>query len=116
MQVNDRTERALRMLGLAVRAGRAVVGVPLICEALKKGSAEKSPRLLLLASDASANSEKRVRDRAAFYGIPCHALCADSGRLALAVGKREAAVVAAAVTDEGLAQAILHILTEEDNR
>ena len=114
MQANERTERALRLLGLAVRAGKACIGVPLICEALKKGAAEKKPRLVLLASDASANSEKRVRDRTAFYGVPCRVLDANSDRLALAVGKREAAVAAAAVTDSGLAQAILHTL-EEDN-
>lgn len=106
-------ERALRMLGLAVKAGRAIIGVPLICDALKKGASGKKPCLVLLASDASANSEKRMRDRTAFYGVPCRALCIDSEALALAVGKREAAVAAVAVTDEGLAKAIMQPLDNE---
>ena len=112
MQGSDRTERALRLLGLAVKGGRVTVGVPLICDALKKSATDKKPRLVLLASDASANSQKRMRDRTAFYGVECRDISADSGRLALAVGKREAAVVAVAVSDGGLADAILQILDD----
>lgn len=106
-------ERALRLLGLAVRAGRVSIGVPLICEALKKSAPGKGVRLVLLAADASANTEKRIRDRTAFYGVPCHVLAADSEQLALAAGKKGAAVAAVSVNDTGLAEAILKAL--EDN-
>jgi ribosomal protein L7Ae-like RNA K-turn-binding protein len=106
-------ERELRLLGLAVKACKTIIGVPLICDALKRGASGKRPCLVLLASDASANSEKRMRDRTAFYGVPCRALRIDSEKLALTVGKREAAVAAVAVTDEGLAKAIVPLLADE---
>ena len=43
MPVSDREEKALRFLGFAARAGRIIVGVPLLCGALQKGKGEKVP-------------------------------------------------------------------------
>ena len=109
MPANDRITRALSLLGFATGAGRVPVGVPLICEALKKGGA-KAPRLVLLAADASANSAKRIADRTRFYGVPCHRLTVDGGRLALAVGKPDATVAAVAVCDTQFAKALAEAL------
>ena len=35
------TEKILSALGLCVRAGKVIFGVPMICDALKKGGANK---------------------------------------------------------------------------
>ena len=107
------TDRVLGLLGFAARARRAVMGVSLICTALSRGAAGKTPLVILEASDSSANSHKRITDRAAFYGVPCHALECDMARLALAVGKRDGACAAVGVTDPELARAIIALIEEQ---
>ena len=109
---SDQTKKVLSLLGLAVRAGRAVIGVPLICTALQRGAKDKTPCLVLEAADSSANTHKRITDRTAFYGVPTVRLEVDCGALALAVGKRDAAVAAVGVTEPNLARAIMDTLKE----
>ena len=106
MQSGDRAERALGLLGLAARAGRVTVGVPLICAALQKGKPGKGVTLVLEACDASAGTKKKIGDKCAYYGVRLIELPVDCGRLALAVGKREAAVAAVGVSEPNLAAAI----------
>ena len=95
--------RALSYLGFAVRARRAVIGVALICEALKGAGA---PRLVLEASDTSDNTHKRIVDRTNYYRVPTVRLSLDGEALAVAVGKRGGTVGAVGVTDDSLAAAI----------
>ncbi len=110
MPAVNNTEQALRFLGFAARAGRTVVGVPLICAALAKGAKNKTPLLVLCADDCSANTQKRITDRTAYYGVKCYRLSIDCTALALAVGKRDAAVAAVGVCEPNLAQAIAEVL------
>ena len=103
---NEGTQRALRLLGLAARAGRTVVGVPLICTALQRGAKDKTPLLVVVAADCSANTNKRITDRTAFYGVRAVKVDVDCAALALAVGKRDALVAAVGVTEPHLAKEI----------
>ena len=100
--------RALSYLGLAVRAGRAIIGVPLTCQALKKAQngGEKQPLIVIEAANTSENTHKRIADRTAYYGVPVVRLSLDSEALATAVGKRGGAVGDVCVTDQNLAAAI----------
>ena len=107
MPENNREEKALGLLGLATRAGRVIAGVPLICTALQKGKRDKTPVLVLLAADASQNTQKRVTDRTAHYGVPLIPLSIDCATLALRVGKRDGAVAAVGITEPELARAII---------
>ena len=100
--------KALSYLGLAVRARRAVIGVPLVCEALKKArnGGEKAPLIVIEAAGTSPNTHKRIADRTAYYQTPVVCLSLDGEALATAVGKRGGAVGAVGVTDPNLAAAI----------
>ena len=109
-QTNEATQRALKFLGLAAKAGRTVAGVSLICTALARGARDKTPLLVIQACDASENSRKRITDRTAFYGVPTCCPDIDCATLALAVGKREALIAAVGVTEQHLAAAILEAL------
>ena len=92
--------KLLSSLGLCVGAGAAIIGVPLICAAMKKGGA-KAPKMVFEASDSSDNTHKRISDRCAFYGVKQIRLGCDGMALAAAVGK-SSSVAALAVTDENL--------------
>ena len=109
---NDATQRAMRLLGLAARAGRTVVGVPLICTALQRGAKDKTPLLVVEAADSSANTHKRITDRTMFYGVRTVRADVDCAALALAVGKRDALVAAVGVTEPHLAKEIGEALSE----
>ena len=109
----EREERILKFLGLAAKAGRTVVGVPLICTALQQAKKDKTPLVVLLAGNCAANTKKRITDRTAFYGVPLVELQTDTEALALFVGKRDAAVAAVGITEQHLAGAILAIQKED---
>jgi ribosomal protein L7Ae-like RNA K-turn-binding protein len=106
-------ERALRFLGLAARAGALVIGTPLICTALQRGAKNKTPLVVLVAQDASPNTQKRLSDRTAFYGVTLLPLPLTCAQLAHTVGKKEALVAAVGVTDKNLAAAIEAALTSQ---
>lgn len=106
---SERTERVLSYLGLAAKAGRVIVGVPLITTALSRAQKGKTPLLVIEASDTSEGTHKRITDKATYYNVPALRVEADRQRLALAVGKREAEVAAVAVCEPGLAEAIVAV-------
>ena len=102
-------EALLRALGLCAKARALVYGVPMICEALKGG---KKPLLVLHASDNAPNSDKRLRDRCAYYGVRLVRIGADGETLAKALGKTSR-LAAVAVTDEHLCRLVLSKLEKD---
>ncbi len=61
------TERFLRMLGLARKAGKTVLGTEVICEQMR---AKKKPVLVLVSSGASEGTQRRLSHQCSFYNIP----------------------------------------------
>jgi len=90
------TNKLLSSLGLAMRAGKLVAGDDAVMKAIRSGEA----KLVVLAEDASANAQKKYRDKCSFYQVP---LVEYGTRLELgsAVGKKERVVFA--VMDPGFA-------------
>lgn len=83
-------------LGLAMAAGKIKAGTDFTVEAIR----QKQAKLVFLASDASANTKKRVLDKAAFYEVPVLELF-DTQTLSKAVGRLN--IKALAVVDQGFA-------------
>ena len=102
---NTETERKLlSAVGLCVRAGKVIFGVPMICDALRRGG-KNAPLLVLESSDNSENTHKKITDKCAYYGVK-HVMLSQSGvQLAAAVGK-SSHIGAVAVTDKGFCQLI----------
>ena len=100
------TERALGLMGLAVRAGRVIFGTPMVCDSMRAG---KRIFLVVEASDSSDNTHKRITDRCAYYGVRHIRAEVTTGTLAHALGKSGDLAVAA-VTDQGMADGILKLL------
>ena len=95
--------RAERMIGLAMKAGRLKSGGSMVEETIREGKAE----LVLIANDASDNTKKRICDKCRFYQVP-NVLFSDMEHLGKAIGKDARGAVA--VTDAGFAKEILKIL------
>lgn len=101
-----REERLLASLGLCVRAGKVVFGVPMICEAMRRGG---TPMTVFEAADTSENTHKRITDKCKFYQIQHIRLNCDGARLAAALGKT-ASLAAVAVTDPAMSAMVARYL------
>ncbi len=97
------------MLGLAKRAGKLILGGEMVCDAVRK----KKAKLVLLAENASANTQKKVQNCCAFYQIPCRILPIPTDILAQALGK-EGLVAAVAVTDVNFKNALMQEKQDEN--
>ena len=64
--------KGLAMLGIASKAGKLTYGCQLVCTAIRSG---KKPSLVVLGSDASANTVKRITNCCAYYD--CRLITAD---------------------------------------
>ena len=95
-----------RILGLARRAGYIVFGTMLVRDAVRS---KKKPYLVLLASDASENSYKRIYDTCVFYNTQLAVIDITGEELGKIIGKGSD-VVCVAITDEGMAKAIINKL------
>lgn len=96
----------LSVVGLCHRAGKAVIGVEMICEALKKrGVKENADDVIVIeAGDTSENTHKRVSDRCAYYKARHVKIESDTLTLGGAVGK--SAVGAIMINDKSFCRAI----------
>ena len=94
----ENEKKLLGALGLCARARKLIFGVPMICEAMRKGGKDL-PLLIFEASDTSDNTHKKIADKSAYYGIRTVRLNCDGATLASALGKTSS-LGAVAITDE----------------
>ncbi len=94
----ESTKKILSSLGLCAKAGKLIYGVPMICEALRKGGASK-PALVIESSDTSDGTHKKIADKTAFYQVRLVRIDCDGATLASALGKT-ASLAAVAIKDE----------------
>lgn len=98
-------DRALSMLGIAMKAGKVASGEYQTEHAIKSGKA----KLVIIAEDASDNTKKMFESMCAHYGV--RQICYGSKEsLGHNIGKEFRASLA--VTDRGLAQAILQKMAQ----
>lgn len=91
--------KTLSRLGLAMRAGKVVTGDEIVLKAIRSSEA----KLVMLAADASANTQKKFRDKCGTYNIPL-VIGFDRESLGTSIGKPERVVLA--ITDQGFAEMI----------
>jgi len=94
--MESRTSSALRLVGLARRAGALACGTEAVRRAIREGEA----RLILMAEDASSIQLEKIRTTLHDRSIP-QVILGDRNTLGAAVGT--APLSAVAVTDRSLA-------------
>ena len=97
-------KKFLSTLGLCVRAGKVIFGVPQICEAMRKGG-KNSPVIVFEAADTSENTHKRISDKCTYYNIEHRVISASASALGAALG-RSGLLAAVGITDENLKRAV----------
>ena len=94
-EINE--EKLLASLGLCARARKLIFGVPMICDAMRRGG-KNAPQIVLEASDTSENTHKKIADKTAYYKVRTVRLKCDGATLASALGKTSS-LAAVAVSD-----------------
>ncbi len=102
-------ENFLKTVGLAARARRITFGSDMTLDGAAKGHVA----LVILSSDASANTEKKARRCCKEYGIPIFKIQANTEELAHAVGKTKLLAVLG-ITDENLALPIKNSIMDNN--
>ena len=92
----DGNARLCGMLGLAMRAGKVIVGTESVCTALAKRG---KLRLVVYAFDASAATKKKITTKCDFYGVPAVEIYLDTGTLGKILGKTYGPACAALTCD-----------------
>lgn len=100
----SREARLLSALGLCAKAGKLIYGVPMICEALRRGG-KNAPVMVLESSDTSENTHKKISDKCSYYNTELVRLNSTGEELAAAVGKTSS-LAAVAVTDENICRLV----------
>lgn len=101
----DATTAALRLLGLAARAGAVLPGTERVREAARAGDA----RLVVVAGDASGNTRDKLIPLLEARRVP-YALACDRTRLGAAVGRGPLGAVA--VLDASFATRLKELLAQ----
>ena len=95
-------QKALNLLGLALRARKLESGSPTVLDAIRKQRA----RLVIVAKDASPNTKKQFLDKCDFYEIPSYVLFSKD-EITQAIAKER---TVCAFTDNGFAQSFKKLL------
>lgn len=95
-------KQLLFALGLCAKARALVTGTPMICDSL---STQKKPHVVVAAADNAANTQKKLSDKCAFYGVTLVTVPITGEALAHAVGKT-GHLAAVGVTDPQLASLV----------
>ena len=110
---SDKTcaERLGGMIGLAARARNIICGTDLSCDGVRSGTV----RLVLVASDASANTKKRIKNCCTYYECECKEIPLTTYDLGNSVGKK-GAVGVVALTDANFTKGIKNILCATESK
>jgi ribosomal protein L7Ae-like RNA K-turn-binding protein len=93
------------LVGLATRARKITSGEELVVKEIQRNKV----KLVLLSKDASANTEKKICDKCAFYKVPLRRV-ESRYELGQAIGKDARVVVG--ILDEGFAKKLNALLEE----
>ncbi|MBM7694665.1 ribosomal protein L7Ae-like RNA K-turn-binding protein [Peribacillus deserti] len=96
-------EQWISLLGLSARARKLISGEELVVKEIRNGKA----KLVILADDASHNTEKKITDKCKFYNVPLFRV---ENRFVLGQAIGKDARVTVAVLDEGFARKLQTLL------
>jgi ribosomal protein L7Ae-like RNA K-turn-binding protein len=93
------------LLGLANRARKCISGEELVVKEVRRGKA----KLVIVSSDASDNTKKKLTDKCNTYSVPLYFVL-DRESLGQSIGKAQRVVIA--VLDDGFAKKLISLLDE----
>ncbi|MCQ2771165.1 MAG: ribosomal L7Ae/L30e/S12e/Gadd45 family protein [Clostridia bacterium] len=106
--MDNNLKNLLFRIGLARKAGKLISGTELVCDAVRDGKV----KLVVIASDASANSMKRITNCVKFYEQDSEIVDGlTTSDLGYAIGKSPVACIG--ITDDNFKKLILKGINQE---
>ncbi|WP_407857064.1 L7Ae/L30e/S12e/Gadd45 family ribosomal protein [Enterococcus hailinensis] len=96
-------QKVLNMLGLAMRAGKLITGEELTINDIRKNKV----RLVIVTTDASENTQKKLLDKSKYYKTTCFVEFTQEEILG-AIGKPRKVI---GILDQGFAKKIMSLIT-----
>ena len=109
MAENNVMKRVHGMLGLAMKAGKVVIGTEQVIAYLQKGKL----KLVLLSGTASEGTKKKIISKCEFYNTRLEKVGIDTDELGRLLGKTYTPAVVG-ITDENFSRAITNLLDGEN--
>ena len=109
MAESSNITRTLGMLGLAMRAGKVVIGTEQVIAYIQKNKV----KLVLVSGNASEGTKKKIRFKCEYYKTRIMELPVDTDELGRILGKTYAPAVIG-ITDENFSNTILKIMDSEN--
>ena len=109
MAENNVIKRAHGMLGLAMKAGKVVIGTEQVIAFIQKGKV----KLVLVSGGASEGTKKKISYKCEFYKTQLKELDTDTDELGRLLGKTYAPAVVG-ITDENFSNTIIKLLDGEN--
>ena len=109
MAENNGIKRGLGMLGLAMKAGKVVIGTEQVIAFIQK----RRIKLVLLSSGSSDGTKKKISSKCEFYNVRLTELPIPTDELGSLLGKTYTPAVVG-ITDENFSNAITKILDGEN--
>lgn len=107
MAENNELKRVLGMLGLAMKAGKVVIGTEQVIAFLQK----KRVKLVLLSSSSSDGTKKKISSKCEFYNVRLKELPIQTDELGSLLGKTYTPAVVG-ITDENFSNTIIKLLDD----
>ncbi len=101
----ENTEKFLSMLGLSRRAGKVIIGTPLVTGTLPSGKV----KVTFYTADASDNTKKRITDKCRFYNTECIMIDIPSDKIGKMVGMNTGVCVVG-VTDDNFSKQLIALI------
>ena len=105
--------KIMSLAGISRKAGKMTLGSEKTLESIRSRK-QNSVKVILMASDASDNTRKKINNCAGFYGVPVVNLETDKATFGQKMGVFGELSVAG-ISDSGLASAIINSDNNEKN-
>ena len=109
MAENNGLDRVRGMLGLAMKAGKVVIGTEQVVAFIQK----KRIKLVLLSSSSSDGTKKKIRSKCEYYNVPLEELPIQTDELGTLLGKTYTPAVVG-ITDENFSRTLIKLLSSEN--
>lgn len=95
-------QKAMNLIGLAMRAGKMITGEELTIGDIRRQKA----KIVFVASDASENTRKKIKDKSSYYEVPCFELFSEE-EITQMIGKPRKVI---GITDTGIAKKVKELI------
>ncbi len=107
MKPEEKAKKIASYIGFARKSGTASLGCDITVDLIRRGAPGKMPLVVLISSDAAANTVKRAKNACEYYGVEHITVPFTTEQLGDITGKAACSVIG--ISNRDLTKAILSV-------